>query len=136
MSEGVITGEPIPVLVFSVDRAFYCVKAHDVDAVVAWRTTTPLPGASEAIHGVVQDKGRVVTVLHHPHAASELARGEQPLRVLVCPTPQGFVGLPATRTVGIESVDVVAGAENGSVVETSAGPATLLVVAEVARSIL
>lgn len=89
-------------LVFAHGEVLYAVDAVRVDAVIPWRDPMPLPGVDAAIQGVIQDRGRVVTVLGDPEGRRDPPPAARPARIVVCTTRRGLIGLPAsaTRAVG------------------------------------
>lgn len=93
---------------------------------VAWHEPVKLPGGHPRIRGVLQDRGRVVTVLQHPFDGSDppAPTDERPLRILVCSTPQGHLGIVASQTFEIETLTLAGEPSHGTTIETSRGPAT------------
>jgi len=104
MAEAVTASQETPSrdgLVFEHGGTLFGVDSVRVDAVIPWRAPMPVPGASPAVRGVVQDRGRIVTVLWDPEARPR-AEESLPIRIVVCSTRRGLLGLPAsaTRAVG------------------------------------
>lgn len=91
------------ILVFRFADASFAVEARAVEAVIVWRKPTPLPQSDPWLDGVLQERGRIVSVLAHPTAGAKPSAVEVS-RVVVCPTSRGLVGLPATMTETVDSV--------------------------------
>ena len=94
----------LDLLMFEFAGDAYAVRAGCVDGVVPWRAPSPVPGAGTRVRGVVQDRGRIVTVLSHPAGRATTASSD-PLRIIVCETPAGLVGLPASATRAVSSAE-------------------------------
>jgi chemotaxis signal transduction protein len=99
--EGRVT---IDVLMFELAGEAYAVPAAAVEGVVPWRNPAPVPGASSHVRGVIQDRGRIVAVLRHPTGRDVEARDE-PRRMILCSTPEGLVGLPASVTRAVTQAE-------------------------------
>jgi hypothetical protein len=113
-------------LVFGLEGALFGVDASNVDAVIAWSEPVPLPRGGSPVLGVVQDRGRIVSVMRHPSGA-ESSGEDTPRRIVVCRTGSGLLGLPASTTRAIAKVAIVGEAIPGSVVDTDAGALTFIV---------
>jgi hypothetical protein len=113
-------------LVFGLEGALFGVDASDVDAVVSWTEPVPLPRGGTAVLGVVQDRGRIVSVLRHPSGA-ERSGDDEPRRIVICRTRSGLLGLPASSTRAIAPVAIFGEVIPGGVVDTGAGTLTYIV---------
>ena len=113
-------------LVFGLEGALFGVDASDVDAVVAWSEPVPLPRGGTSVLGVVQDRGRIVSVLRHP-SGRDVGVDERPRRIVICRTRSGLLGLPAATTRAIAPVAIAGEPTPGSVVDTDAGALTFIV---------
>jgi chemotaxis signal transduction protein len=87
----------IDLLMFEHGGEAYAVPAASVEGVIPWRNPAPVPGAAPHVRGVVQDRGRIVTVLCHP-TGRNLDSRDEPRRIILCRTPEGLIGLPASIT--------------------------------------
>jgi chemotaxis signal transduction protein len=94
----------IDVLMFELAGEAYAVPAATVEGVVPWRNPAPVPGASSHVRGVIQDRGRIVAVLRHP-TGRDVEPKEEPRRMILCMTPEGLVGLPASVTRAVTQAD-------------------------------
>lgn len=113
-------------LLFDFDGVLMGVPASTVDAVIGWRTPSRLPCATVGIAGVVQDRGRVVTVLESPLATSAPPSGATPHRLIVCKTKKGFVGIPAEATRAVGTVYLAIEPISGEPIDSSEGPLTVV----------
>jgi chemotaxis signal transduction protein len=113
-------------LVFELDGALFGVEAHQVDTVIAWREPVPLPRGAASVLGVIQDRGRIVTVLRHPTGTAGRTSAAALLRIVVCGTPRGHLGLPAASARTVGSVELLEEPRHGAVVDGSAGALTFL----------
>jgi len=95
-------GLVLDLLMFEHGAEAYAVPAAAVEGVIPWRNPAPVPGVSSQVRGVIQDRGRVVTVLRHP-TGRDLHASEEPRRIILCATPEGLVGLPASVTRAVTS---------------------------------
>ncbi len=123
-------------LVFALGTTGFVVEAHFVDTGIGWREPVLVPRAGTPLRGVIQDRGRIVAVLAHPTGGSGSASAAQPLRIVVCRTPHGFVGLPATSARTVCEVELRGPVSAGGVVDTSAGLLTLIDPEELARRLV
>lgn len=110
------------VLMFDYEGDLYAVPATCVDSVVAWKAPAPVPGTDARIRGVVQDRGRVVIVMTHPTGEVRPIPVNQPNRIVICDTPRGHLGVPATATTAVEPVSLPGEPTSGSVYDSSRGP--------------
>jgi hypothetical protein len=95
--------------------------ATSVQSVIPWKTPAIVPGADARIRGVIQDRGRIVTVLNDPSGrAANVA--EQPARIIVCEVEGGLVGLPASVTRAVGSVTYPTSPASYCMYDGSAGP--------------
>lgn len=122
-------------LVFELEGARFGVEAGDVDAVIAWREPVSLPGASGPVRGVVQDRGRIVSVLHHP-ASATVTYQDDPRRIIICRTRSGLLGLPASSMRAVSNVEVLGELVPGEPVETDAGNLIFVAPDAIAESIV
>lgn len=113
-------------LLFDFEGVLMAVPAGAVDAVIGWRTPARLPCATAGIAGVVQDRGRVVTVLESPLTISAPPDRATPHRLIVCKTPKGFVGIPAEATRAVGTVYLAIEPISGEPVDSSEGPLTVV----------
>ena len=113
-------------LLFNYGNAMFGVKAQDVDTVIAWRAPSPLPQSGTNLWGVLQDKGRVVAVLAEPIESENPKLPETCKRILICSTPSGLVGLPATTTRGVEVIKMDEEAIHATVIDSEQGALTYL----------
>lgn len=112
---------PRDLLVFELGGALFGVEAARVDAVIPWREPVPLPGAVD-LAGVVQDRGRIVTVVRDPRGRrSPAGTGDPPARIIVCATKRGHLGLPASSARAVGTVALRTFEAPGAEVETSEG---------------
>lgn len=115
-------------LVFELDGMLFGIDARRVDSVIAWRKPVPLPQGAPPILGVVQDRGRIITVLRHPTA--EVPGSEHTdaahARLVVCETPRGHLGLPASSARTVGTVELEDEPRHGAVVSGSEGSLTFL----------
>jgi chemotaxis signal transduction protein len=102
----------------------YALSASAVDAVVPWREPTSVPGAEQRVLGVIQDRGRVVVLMAHPSGrATSHVEGR---RIIICNTERGYVGVPATTTNTVTSVELRSEPVALSVHDSRFGPFTFL----------
>ncbi|MEL6545374.1 MAG: chemotaxis protein CheW [Myxococcota bacterium] len=125
-------------LIFLIDEHRYCIDARAVESVVAWREPTELPGGHQRIWGVLQDRGRVITIVRHPFPdhRSPVHSDERPLRTLVTPTSAGHIGVVASQTFEIEALSLGRMPAHGATLETTRGPATLIECESIASEIV
>jgi hypothetical protein len=81
-----------------------------------------VPGNDTRVRGVVQDRGRVVVVMAHPTGQSRPQAPGDPKRIVICETPRGHVGVPATTTAAVESLNLPVEPTSGSVYDSERGP--------------
>lgn len=122
-------------LVFGFGGSMFGIDAPRVDVVAAFRTPTPLPRADARIDGVVQDRGRIVSVLRHPTGRAVDA-STSATRLLICTTEHGHLGLPADSTHATGAVTLHAEPVSGAVVDSSEGALTYLDPAALARALV
>lgn len=118
-------------LVFAFGDVLFAVDAVAADTVIAWREPMPLPGVVAEVLGVVQDRGRIVTVVSHPTGTASGVSAPAS-RIIICSTPTGHLGLPATSTRGVASFAIPETLDANQVFDTSWGPATLVKPSEIA----
>ena len=112
-------------VLFRYGSEVYAVSTSAVDSIVPWRTPVPLPRVSTIVQGVIQERGRIVTVLSHP-AGMGSSDGGNAVRTIICATDMGFLGLPATETLRLGAVQLHAEPKPGQVVDSEVGLFTLL----------
>ncbi|HEX9621419.1 MAG TPA: chemotaxis protein CheW [Polyangiaceae bacterium] len=98
-------------LLFEYAGTRYGLPAECVDSVVQWRTPVVIPGADARVRGVIQDRGRIVVVLAHPTGRGDGRGHEDGQRIIICTTPRGHIGIPASTasTVGqVETATTIA----------------------------
>ncbi len=95
-------GVPKDLLVFEFGRDRFAVEARRVESVVPWRSPSRIPGTDSRVHGVIQDRGRIVVVMSHPAGVTPGPNPPEGKLIVVCSGSRGHVGLPATsaRAVG------------------------------------
>jgi chemotaxis signal transduction protein len=110
-------------LVFEHGNDLFAVPASCVDSIVTWKAPAPLPGADPRVLGVIQDRGRIVMLVAHPSGkhAEELPPVE-PKRVIICTTPRGYVGMPATTTRAVGCIELSCTPTHSSVCDSELGP--------------
>ncbi|WP_433933607.1 chemotaxis protein CheW [Sorangium cellulosum] len=111
----------LDLLLFDLGQVTFALRAQQVEEVIAWRAPAPLPRVGPRVLGILQDRGRVIVIvsaLAGPAAA--------PLRIVVCRTPRGYLGLPAGKTRCVPAVQVSGELAPGAVVDTSEGTVTFL----------
>jgi hypothetical protein len=104
----------------------YALRAADVVGVIPWRTPVPLPRSDPRVGGVIQDRGRIVVLMAHPTGEPRTAGEFDPVRVIICPTECGYVGLPATATLLVGPVRYRSEPQPLETVDTDSGPVTFL----------
>jgi chemotaxis signal transduction protein len=89
-------------LIFEFGRDRFAVEARRVESVVPWKAPARIPGTDTRVHGVIQDRGRIVVVMAHPAGITAGPNPPAPKRIVVCNSARGHIGLPATsaRAVG------------------------------------
>jgi CheW-like protein len=115
----------LDLLMFEFAGDAYAVRAGSVDGVVPWKAPSPVPGAGARVRGVVQDRGRIVTVLSHP-AGRATTPSSDPLRIIVCDTPAGLVGLPASATRAVFSAEFATDPVANGVYDLPTGACTFI----------
>ncbi len=114
-------------LVFEYMNDLFAVPASCVDSIITWKTPTPLPGADPRVRGVIQDRGRIVMLVAHPTGKrNEVLLSVEPKRVIVCATPRGHVGLPATTTRAVGAIELAGVPSPFAVCDSPLGPLTYL----------
>jgi len=122
-------------LVFSYHEVLFAVDATAADTVIPWREPMPLPGVASEVLGVVQDRGRIVTVLAHP-AGSPVTDRAPLSRIIVCLTPRGHLGLPASGTKGVTTLEIPTSTAAGQILDTPLGAATYVRPQEIASRLV
>lgn len=100
----------------------YALQARQVEDVIPWRTPLPLPRADRRVRGILHDRGRITTILG---ASPDCEQAEQ-LRIAICRTNRGYMGLPAGRTRCVNAVDVYGELAHRAVDDSSEGVVTFL----------
>lgn len=104
----------------------YAIAAANIESVVPWKDPVPIPGADARVGGVIQDRGRIVVVMAHPTGRADAKAGGDPRRVVICTTPRGRVGLPASTTDAVAAVPLLSEPAAFSVHDSKIGPFTYL----------
>ncbi|WP_437318250.1 chemotaxis protein CheW [Sorangium sp. So ce385] len=112
----------VDLLLFELGPVTFALRAQQVEEVIAWRTPLPLPRADPRVMGILQDRGRIIVIVSAPLAEPEAA----PLRIVVCRTQRGYLGLPAGKTRCVAAVKVFGELAPKAVVDTSEGVVTFL----------
>lgn len=125
-----VEGSEVTLLLFSQGDALLAVEAQRVDSIIPWRAPAPLPMASAAVAGVVQDRGRVIAVRRLT------VEGATPQRIIVCTTDEGLIGIPATTTRAIGPVVLRPSLVFGAPTDSSEGVLTVLDPAAIAAELI
>ncbi|WP_437624276.1 chemotaxis protein CheW [Sorangium sp. So ce1151] len=112
----------LDLLLFELGAVTFALRALQVEEVIGWRTPSPLPRADARVMGILQDRGRIIVIVSAPLAGPAAA----PLRIVVCRTPRGYLGLPAGKTRCVAAVKVFGELLPKAVVDTSEGVVTFL----------
>ncbi|WP_437690325.1 chemotaxis protein CheW [Sorangium sp. So ce176] len=112
----------LDLLLFDSGRVTFALRAKQVEEVIAWRAPAPLPRVGPRVRGILQDRGRIVVIVSVPLAEP----AEAPLRIVVCRTARGYLGLPAGKTRCVAAVEVFGELSPDVVVDTSEGKVTFL----------
>lgn len=101
-AERASVGIPKDLLVFEYGRDRFAVEARRVESVVPWKSPSRIPGTDSRVHGVIQDRGRIVVVMAHPAGVTPGPNSPEGKLIVVCSSSRGHIGLPATsaRAVG------------------------------------
>ncbi len=110
------------VLLFELGGVTFALRAQQVEEVIAWRAPLPLPRTDPRVMGIIQDRGRIVVIMSAPLADPAVT----PLRIVVCRTQRGYLGLPAGKTRCVAAVKVYGELVPKAVVDTSEGVVTFL----------
>jgi chemotaxis signal transduction protein len=94
-------------LVFEFGQDRFAVDAACVEGVVPWKAPSRIPGADARVRGVIQDRGRIVVLMAHP-AGLQRPTSTDGKRIVICSTPRGHIGLPATATNSVGAVELLA----------------------------
>ena len=111
--------ERLELLVFLQGETRLAVPAGVVEGVIPWQKPSELPMSSPHVHGVIQDRGRIITLRRWKSEAT-------PARVLVCATRAGLIGLAATTTHSVGSVTIKGAVRTDTPLDTDVGILTLL----------
>jgi hypothetical protein len=117
-------------LLFEYGGATFALAAQQVEEVIAWRPPLPLPRTDARVMGILQDRGRIIAILENRISSVS----ETPLRVIICRTPRGYLGLPAGRTRCADSIKVYGDLAPNAVIDTSEGLFTFLDPVQLAAS--
>lgn len=112
-------------LVFEFAKERFAVEASRVDGVVPWKTPARVPGADARVRGVIQDRGRIVVLMAHP-AGLQKPSSPDGKRIVVCSTPRGHIGLPATATNSVGPVELLSEPTPLSIYDSKLGAFTYL----------
>jgi chemotaxis signal transduction protein len=113
-------------LVFRYLDDLYAIPAGCVESVIPWRAPVPMPGVDRRVLGVIQDRGRIVVLMAHPTGRGDRAVATESKRIVICATPRGNVGLPATSTSAVGPVELTAEPTPFALHDSSLGPFTYL----------
>lgn len=116
---------PHEVLVFEYQGTVFAVAAARVAGVIAWRDPWPVPAGGDAIAGVVQDSGRIIVVARHP-TGIRARQQQQPTRIVLCDTDRGNIGLPATATRAVETLELPSPPTAGQLLDIAGGVASFV----------
>ncbi|XXX78425.1 chemotaxis protein CheW [Sorangium sp. So ce134] len=115
----------VDLLLFDLGAVTFALRAQQVEEVIAWRTPLPLPRADPRVMGILQDRGRIIVIVSAP--PTPLAEpAAAPLRIVVCRTQRGYLGLPAGKTRCVAAVKVLGELVPKAVVDTGEGVVTFL----------
>ena len=120
-------GTSLELLTLEQGELAFAIRAEVVDSVVPWQAPAALPKAARHVHGIIQDRGRLVTV-RKPELEGAKAR-----RIVLCKTSRGMIGLPATSTRSVGTVVVKGALKLGTPIDTDRGALTILDSEELAR---
>lgn len=113
-------------LVFECGGDLYGLPAGCVDGVVTWKLPAPVPGSDRRVRGVLQDRGRIVVLMVHPTGRSDRDAPRDAKRIVICQTPRGLIGLPATSTRAVGPVELNVEPTPFAVHDSKLGPFTYL----------
>jgi len=119
-------------LVFSHGANRFAVHSRSVLTVVPYRAPSRVPISSPHLAGLVQDQGRLIALALHPTLRSD-AGTATPARIVICETPRGFIGLPATQTHDVAAVRVQRTPEHCDVIAHPDGALTFVDVEHVSQ---
>jgi chemotaxis signal transduction protein len=113
-------------LVFRYLDDLYGIPAACVEGVIPWKAPVPIPGADRRVQGVIQDRGRIVVLMAHPTGRSDREASPESKRIVICATPRGNVGLPATSTNAVGPVELAVEPTPFALHDSRLGPFTYL----------
>jgi hypothetical protein len=113
-------------LLFEYGGHSFAVLAERVDSVVPWKEPALVPGADARVRGVIQDRGRIVVVMAHPTGQQGSTGEVEASRIIICATPRGHVGLPASVTNNVGPVELSLEPTPYSVHDSPRGPFTFV----------
>lgn len=122
-------------LLFDFGGRRFGIDVKAVDSVVPWQRPRPIPRSSTAVHGVIQDQGRIIVVLSGPLGVAEEV-GSDAARIVVCTTARGLIGVPATTTEHIGRCELNEEPAAGKVIDSERGALTYLDPAVLAQTAL
>jgi purine-binding chemotaxis protein CheW len=122
-------------LLFQLGGVTFGVGADDVERVVPWAEPAPIPQGDARVRGVVQDRGRIITVLRHPTGRSP-HQDVEPTRIVICMSRHGLVGLPAELTRDVVTVGLREGVVAGETTDSSVGVVTVIEPKSIVQSIV
>ncbi len=120
------SGRNLDSFLFKYGDRTYAIRAVDVVGVIPWRAPVPLPRSDPRVSGVIQDRGRIVVLMAHPTGEPRTAGEVAIVRVIICSTEYGYVGLPASATLRVGAVRYASDPQALSTVDTDVGPVTFL----------
>ncbi|MBN1605482.1 MAG: chemotaxis protein CheW [Polyangiaceae bacterium] len=113
-------------LLFEYGGHSFAVLAECVDSVVPWKAPAVVPGADARVRGVIQDRGRIVVVMAHPTGQQGPGGEADASRIIICTTPRGHIGLPASVTHNVGPVELTVEPTAYSVHDSPRGPFTFV----------
>lgn len=114
------------VFVFRYGEETYAVSAGRVAGVIPWRDPVPLPRSNPRVSGVIQDRGRIVVMMVHPLGEGTEEANAECRRIVICESERGYVGLPASSTVTVGSIQFAHEPNPMGTVDSSVGVVTYL----------
>lgn len=120
----------LDVLVIEQGPVVLALLSSAVDSVIPWQTPEPLPLCAQDVLGVVQDRGRLVIVQRFAGAA------ERPSRLIVCTTTGGLIGVAATATRLVGTIEIYGELQVDVPLQTSSGPLTIIDPERIARRMM
>jgi len=120
----------LDVLVIEQGSVVLAILSSAVDSVIPWQTPEPLPLCAQDVLGVVQDRGRLVIVQRFAAGA------DRPSRLIVCTTTGGLIGVAATATRLVGTIEIQGELQVDVPLQTSSGPLTIIDPERIARRMM